>query len=122
MANVVTAMLSLCDEHGNYFLEVTAEDGSVFEVLIPPKMSYTVRTTIQENEARQLASRAAHLGVIILDVTKVQTGVRKQTNETTLIIETEQMGWWGFRFDAPTARQLLMSLGKILKPHRGTQE
>ena len=119
MPNIVTGIGEQNDSNGNHHLEVTAEDGTKFEVLLPLEMETLVRVTLQENKARRAAKMSTSLGMMILDVTGCRPAFRKQTGEATLVIDTPQFGMWGLRVDAPMARALIDCLKKILKPRDG---
>lgn len=119
MPNTVTGIEPRHDEVGNYHLEVTAEDGSTFEVLIPPKMELKIRTTIQENETRRAATMSTVLGLMILDVTGCHPATNENSGETNLAIHTEQFGWWGFRIDTAMIQSLIECL-QAMAGVRGT--
>lgn len=116
MPNIVTGIAPRYDAEGNYHLEVTGDDGSTFEVLLPPKMEFQTRTVIQENEARRAAAQSGLFGYMVLDVTKIEGADPSQATDPdpTLIVGTKQLGLWGLRLPDDMARRAILALQMLL--------
>jgi len=115
MPNIVTGIASRYDGEGNYRLEVTADDGSTFEVLIPPKMEAEVRLTIQENVARRFAQMSGAAGYTVLDVSNCEAANTRGKGDRILVVATKQLGAWGLRVSVEQAQKMIACLGALLR-------